>query len=229
MAVPFLQSCNTAVDHADKSVLVTVKKTLSGAGFYGILDNGDKLYPGMMRTSYQQSNDLQRAFVYFSEMDQTMEGYRYVADVFSVVDITTKNILKVSSPEADTLDSGLKITKAWIGGGFVNVEFNVNIDRYNSKYLTVDLQDKQLDNTPAIPEEEGYYPLVMGFKCSPEVMDGAGENVGSIASFYMGDNYSLERLGCKGFEISYKTITMNGEPAETKTIRITPEQPATNL
>ena len=109
MAVPFLQSCSYEYEQADQAALVTVKKSLNTAGFYGILDNGDKLYPGAMRVSYTPSNDLQRAIVYFSELAEPREGYTYNADVFNVAEVTTKNIVPVHTAEADTLTNGIEI------------------------------------------------------------------------------------------------------------------------
>ena len=152
MAVSFLQSCTTDYEQADKAVLVTVQKSLNPAGFYGVLDNGDRLYPGAMRVAYTPTNDLQRAIIYFSDIEgEPLEGYKYNADVFNVAEVTTKRITQVMTPEADTLTNGLKITNAWIGGGFLNVEFQVNVEPYLTKSLTVALQDMMLDG-PATPD-----------------------------------------------------------------------------
>ena len=102
LAIPFLQSCNAKVEQADKAALVTVQKSLDPAGFYGILDNGERLYPGVMRVSYTPSKDIQRAIVYFSELDEPREGYKYNADVFNVAEVTTQHVTPVTTPAADT-------------------------------------------------------------------------------------------------------------------------------
>jgi len=221
LAVSFLQSCTTDYEQADKAVLVTVQKSLNPAGFYGVLDNGDRLYPGAMRVAYTPTNDLQRAIIYFSDIEgEPLEGYKYNADVFNVAEVTTKRITQVMTPEADTLTNGLKITNAWIGGGFLNVEFQVNVDPYLSKSLTVALQDMMIDG-PTSPDGD-YYPLELGFKCYPALENGVGTTITTMACFYLGGEYSLDNLGCAGYKISYKGLdSFSDEPNETKIV--TPE------
>lgn len=205
LAIPFLQSCNAEVERADKAALVTVQKSLDPAGFYGILDNGERLYPGVMRVTYTPSKDLQRAIVYFSDLEEQRPGYEYNADVFNVAEVTTQNITQVTTPAADTLTNGIQITNAWIGGGFLNVEFQVNIEMYFTKNLTVALQDMWVDRDGEDYTGE-YYPFELGFKAFPAIENGVGTTVSSMACFYLGDMYSLESLGCKGYEIKYKSL-----------------------
>ncbi len=220
MAVPFLQACNSTYEQADKVALVTVQKSLDPAGFYGILDSGEKLYPGVMRVIYTPSNDLQRAIIYFSELEEPREGYAYNADVFNVAEVTTEKVTKVWTAEADTLVNGLEITNAWIGGGFLNVEFKVNIDAYGTKLLTVGLQDMLIDGP--VNTDDGYYPFTLGVKRYPEVDTGMAETtITSMACFYLGSEYNLSQLGCNGYKISYKDISEFED--ETKTTIVVPE------
>lgn len=220
LAVPFLQSCNTTYEQADKAALVTVQKSLGTAGFYGILDNGERLFPGVMRVNYTPSNDLQRAIIYFSELDEPREGFTYNADVFNVAEVTTKRITQVLTPEADTLTNGLRITNAWIGGGFLNVEFQANVEMYFTKHLSVALQDMMIDG-PAAPDGD-YYPLELGFKCYPDIENGTGTTISTMACFYLGDEYNLDNLGCKGYKIKYRGLdSFADEPGEFKIV--TPE------
>ena len=204
MAIPFLQSCNAEVERADKAALVTVQKSLDPAGFYGILDNGERLYPGVMRVTYTPSKDMQRAIVYFSNLEEQRPGYEYNADVFNVAEVTTQHITQVTTPAADTLNNGIQITNAWIGGGFLNVEFQINVEMYNTTNLTVALQDMMIDREEEFTGE--YYPLELGFRAYPAIENGAGSTVSSMACFYLGDMYSLESLGCKGYEIKYRSL-----------------------
>lgn len=219
-AITFLQSCNSEWEQADQAALVTVQKSLNTAGFYGILDNGERLYPGVMRVTYTPSNDLQRAIVYFSELEEPIEGYKYNADVFNVAEITTKHITQVLTPEADTLTNGLQITNAWIGGGFLNVEFQVNVEPYLTKHFTVALQDMMIDGETE--PENGLYPLELGFKCYPTIDNGVGTTISTMACFYLGEEYNLENLGCKGYKINYRGLNSYvDEPGEFKIV--TPE------
>lgn len=221
MAIPFLQSCNAKVEQADKAALVTVQKSLDPAGFYGILDNGERLYPGVMRVTYTPSKDMQRAIVYFSDLEEQRPGYEYNADVFNVAEVTTQNITQVTTPAADTLNNGIQITNAWIGGGFLNVEFQINVEMYYTTNLTVALQDMMIDREDEFTGE--YYPLELGFRAYPAIENGVGSTVSSMACFYLGDMYSLEALGCKGYEIKYRSLNSYvNEPDMTKII--TPEK-----
>lgn len=220
LAIPFLQSCNAKVEQADKAALVTVQKSLDPAGFYGILDNGERLYPGVMRVSYTPSKDIQRAIVYFSELDEPREGYKYNADVFNVAEITTQHVTPVTTPAADTLNNGIQITNAWIGGGFLNVEFQINVEMYYTRNLTVALQDMMIDREGDFTGD--YYPFELGFRAYPAIENGVGSTVSSMACFYLGDMYSLETLGCKGYEIKYRSLNSYVEEPDMSRI-VTPE------
>lgn len=221
MAIPFLQSCNAKIEMADKAALVTVQKSLDPAGFYGILDNGERLYPGAMRLTYTPSKDLQRAIVYFSELEEPKPGYEYNADVFNVAEVTTDHIKQVTSPAADTLTNGIQITNAWIGGGFLNVEFQINVEMYFTTNLALALQDMMIDRDGEYTGD--YYPFELGFKAYPAIENGVGSTVSSMACFYLGDMYSLETLGCKGYEIKYRSLNSYvNEPDQF--IIVTPEK-----
>lgn len=223
MAVPFLYSCSTTYEQADKAALITVQKSLTPAGFYGILDNGERLYPGVMRVNYTPSNDLQRAIVYFSELDEPREGFTYNADVFNIAEITTKYITQVRDVAADTLDNGLEITNVWIGGGFLNVELKLDIDPYMTSNVAISLQDMVLDGPANI--EEGLYPLTLGVRCYPESDSGNSTTINTMACFYIGSEYDLDNLGCSGYKISY--INLNSLSGDEKMFKIvTPENNA---
>lgn len=224
MAIPFLQSCNTEIERADKAALVTVQKSLDPAGFYGILDNGERLYPGVMRVSYTPSKEMQRAIIYFSDLAEPREGYEYNADVFNVAEVTTQHITQVTTPAADTLNNGIQITNAWIGGGFLNVEFQINVEMYQTTNLTVALQDMMIDRDGDYTGD--YYPLELGFKAFPALENGMGSTVSSMACFYLGDMYSLEALGCKGYEIKYRSLNSYVDEPDLSKI-VTPEQTGT--
>lgn len=219
MAVPVLQSCESETVQPDQVALVTVKKSLDAAGFYGVLDDGKKLYPSVMRVEYEPSNSLQRALVYFKELNETVPGYDYNADVFNVSEVLTKRIEPIHTADADTLKSGIEILNAYIGGGFINVEFRVNIDQYNTKqHLTVGLVDNKIEGEP---EWDEYYPLELGFSCYPRLEDGTGYTITSMASFYIGE-YSTDMLGCQGYELKFSGLEPNQD--EMKSYLITPKE-----
>jgi len=216
MAFPFMQSCNSTYESADKAALITVQKSLDPAGFYGILDNGERLYPGVMRVTYTPSNELQRAIVYFSELEEPREGFTYNADVFNVAEVTTKRITQVTDITADTLTNGLEIANAWIGGGFLNVELQINVDPYRTTNVTISLQDMIYQNPETT--EDGLHPLTLGVKCYPDIENDAGTTITTMACFYLGSEYSLDNLGCKGYKIHYNRL--NAYPGEEQLFKV---------
>lgn len=218
-SVPVLQSCNSETDQPDQVALVTVKKSLDAAGFYGLLDNGQRLYPSVMRVQYKPENELQRALIYFKEINEPVSGFDYNADVFNVSEVLTKRVETISSASADTLKHGIEILNAYIGGGFLNIEFRVNVDRYNSnQHLTVGLVDNQIDGRPEYDEN---YPLELGFSCYPPIEEGFGYTITSMACFYLGESHSLDNLGCEGYEIKFSGLN---DSDEKKSIVVKPQQ-----
>lgn len=70
--------------------------------------------------------------------------------------------------------------------------------------------------------EDGYYPLTFGFKCYPDLENGVGTTISTMASFWLGDGYSMEDLGCKGYNIKY--IDLNSIAGENmQSLIVTPE------
>lgn len=220
LAVPVLQSCESETDQPDQVALITVKQSLDAAGFYGQLDDGKRLYPSVMRVQYEPSNEIQRALIYFKELKDAVPGFDYNADVYNVSEVLTKRIEPLQSEGADTLKNGIEILSAYIGGGFINVEFKVNIDRYNAnQHLTVGLVDNQL-NGPV--EWDQYYPLELGFSCYPPIEAGTGYTITSMACFYIGE-YAMDMLGCEGYELKFTGLDSNQELEEMKSYIVKPE------
>ena len=205
MSVPFMQSCNKTIDQADQVAIVTIHTApLSAAGFYGELDNGERLYPGAMRVQYEPKAEPVRAIIYYKEIMEPVQGFKYNADIFSITELLTQDIKTVTTAAADTLKDDIDIISAYIGGGYLNIEFKAFVDPYNPKQeITIELQDMRIDG---IPEYDSYYPLTLGFKCYPSFADGTGYEASSIACFYLGDDYNLDNLGCEGYEIRYRGL-----------------------
>ena len=220
LAVPFMQSCNKPIDQPDQVALATIYSApFAAAGFYGQLDNGDRIYPSSIRVQYEPKAEPVRAIIYFKEIAEPVQGFTYNADIYSITELITQDIKTVTTAAADTLKDGVEITNAYIGGGYLNIEFKAYVDPYNTKQeVTVELQDMRIDGEPAY---DSYYPLTLGFRCYPSLADGMGYEVSSIACFYIGDYYSLDNLGCEGYEIKYKGLMkIEGDDSyETKFVK----------
>ena len=213
MAAPMLQSCNKNDDQPDKQALVSIIPYWSPAGCACQLDNGETIYPGNMRCAYTVNQEnIQRAIVYFKELSTPVTGFTYNADIFNIINVTTKDIETLTDAACDTLKGSLKINEAVIGGGYLNVDFNVSISPYTSnQVLTISLVDNQINGEP---EWTDYYPLELKFKSSVEIDPKQGQEVNSLACFYLGA-LAPDRLKSKGYLISYKDY--NGE---TQTITV---------
>lgn len=213
MAAPMLQSCNKSDDQPDKQALVSIVPYWSPAGFACQLDNGETIYPGNMRCTYTVNQEsIQRAIVYFKELSTPVTGFTYNADIFNVIDVTTKDIETLTNAANDTLTGSLKINDAVIGGGYLNVDFNVSISPYTSnQVLTISLVDNLINGEP---EWTDYYPLELKFKSSVEIDPKQGQEVNSLACFHLGA-LDPDKLKCKGYLVTYKDYA-----GETRSITV---------
>ncbi len=220
LVAPFLQSCNTAdTEQADKIVLATILPYWNDAGFACQMDNGETIYPGRVRIDYKANQEkAQRAVIYFSELSEPVAGFTYNADIFNIIDVTTKDIEVLTNAENDTLTTPVSVNAMVISGDYFNVDFGVRIDPYSNPNVSISLIDNQINGKT---EYDEYYPLELKIKCTPEVNGKAGQIVNSTACFYIGA-YSLERLGCKGYKITYKDL--QSDSGDTKEILVTPTQ-----
>lgn len=183
-----LQSCNsTTVDQPSMYALVTVNEV--STGFYGKTDSGDLIYAGNTTRipSYSPSQG-QRAIMYFTPLEESIDGYLYNADVYEMVDILTKDPIILTESQFDTLcTANISISNAWLGEEFLNVEFSVLTD-YDSNHI-VNLVDNQLTTT-ATPNADGY--IEFEFKHKVEIAEGAAtQEVSGIVCFNL-SSYDLK-------------------------------------
>ena len=218
LIVPVMQSCEkSGAEQPEKSVLATVLPYWNEVGFACQLDNGETLYPGKLRIKYEVNSEIaQRAIIYFSEINTPIQGFTYNADIFDIINITTKDIETLKNAEDDIFTDAIKVDKIAISGDYLNVEYSVMVDP-NTANQKVDicLFDNLINGTP---EYDEYYPLELKVKCTPSVSANKGKLVSNMACFYIG-SYRLNRLNCDGYQISYKDIESNG----TKTYTVTPQ------
>lgn len=205
LMVPTLQSCNSDYDHAELSALLTIKKDLNNYGWYGLMDNGERLYPSNVRLSYNAGNEDKRAIVYFSLLEEPVSGYTHNADVFNVVDILTKDVDVLTEAAADTLGNhATNITNAWISGGYLNIEFQVKVDPYNTNQrLLVSVVDNQVNGEDK--SGESYYPLEFRFKCTPAIEDDGGTLISSMACFRL-DELDPSFTGGEGIKLIFDSF-----------------------
>lgn len=199
VALPLLVSCNKE-DQPTKSALATILPYWNEAGFTIMLDNGETMYPSRVMVDYKVKEEAQRAFILFTENSETVAPYTYNVDIHGITEIETRNIDLVTSSNENMGTDGIKVLNAYIGGGYLNIEFAVNVDPYsqNQKHV-VTLVDNQIGGAP---EYTSHYPLELRFKRDHKLEEGRGMTISSIACFRIGE-YELGNLGCNGYELKF--------------------------
>ncbi len=200
LVLPILASCSKEDDLPKKSVLATILPYWNEVGFAIQMDNGETMYPRKVHVNYEPEDDAQRAIILFTENSESAAPFTYNVDIHGITEILTKDVEFIKSSDEELSNDGIEIVEAYIGGGYLNIEFKVMIDPYakNQEHV-VSLIDNQIDGEP---EYTTHYPLELRFKRGHSLMDNRGQAVTDIACFYIG-NYSLDRYDCQGYEIKF--------------------------
>lgn len=126
LTTPMLQSCldDWNNDYNTLFAIGTVE-VIEGKDYYFALDEGSKLYPS--DTSYVHNYavvDGQRAFIYFSKLDEKLQGYDYNAQINHIENILTKDIYFMPAEKADSIgDDRINATDFWITGDYLNIKY----------------------------------------------------------------------------------------------------------
>lgn len=126
LTTPLLQSCLDDWDNKyDTLFAIGTVKVIEGKDYYFALDEGSKLYPS--DTSYVHNYDVvdgQRAFVYFSKLNEKLQGYDYNARINHIENILTKDIYFMPAEKADSIgDDRINATEFWITGDYLNIKY----------------------------------------------------------------------------------------------------------
>ncbi|MBQ8645475.1 MAG: NigD-like N-terminal domain-containing protein [Bacteroidales bacterium] len=228
LVVPFISSCEKDDEGPQMSVLATVLPFWNEAGFAIQMDNGETMYPGKVRVNYKVKDEAQRAIIQFSKINTPIEGFTYNADIYNIVDLDTKEIKVAKSSDEKLGSDGIEIVEAFIGGGYLNIEFKVNIDPYSKEQThVVELVDNQINGEPKFST---HYPLELRFRRAHSLQGEKGQTVSNIACFYLG-RHTLDRLNCQGYELKFMGLDNDGkedpEGSHMQSVKITPA--ASNL
>ncbi len=127
--MPTLQSCLDDLDDPYKGTLFAVGtlNVIEGKDYYFALDEGSKLYPSdtTLIRNYAVI-DGQRAFVYFTKLEEPLAGYEYNAQVNHIENILTKDIYSMPAEKADSIgDDRINATDLWITGDYLNIKYQI--------------------------------------------------------------------------------------------------------
>lgn len=126
LITPILQSClDDWDDKYDTLFAIGTVKVIEGKDYYFASDEGSTLYPS--DTSYVHNYavvDGQRAFIYFSELDEKLQGYDYNVRINHIENILTKDIYSMPAEKADSIgDDRINATDCWITGEYLNIKY----------------------------------------------------------------------------------------------------------
>lgn len=127
LITPTLQSCLDDLDDPYKGTLFAVGtlNVIEGKDYYFTLDEGSKLYPSdtTLIRNYAVV-DGQRAFVYFTKLEEPLTGYEYNAQINHIENILTKDIYSMPAEKADSIgDDRINATELWITGDYLNIKY----------------------------------------------------------------------------------------------------------
>lgn len=93
--------------------------------YYFELDEGSKLYPADTTAIRDYPIvDNQRAFIYFTVLDEPLAGYEYNAAVKHIENILTKDIYPMQPAEEDSIGNDrIDVDDIWLSRDYVNIVY----------------------------------------------------------------------------------------------------------
>lgn len=214
VAIPFIQSCNTSSDIADTTVLATVRtETGSKYGFSCILDNYKTMQVSNLRANYKAVNG-DRVLLY-CDIDQNAygSGYDYTVDIHQVMKVITTNVQTLSPGAEDNFGKdGLKVTNAWVAGGYLNLEFQVYLNNHAAANCEISLIDNQVNGNKN-DGSNSYFELELRNKSNLNMEENHTTAYG-IACFRLRD-FDPEKEGLTGIKLTYTKLGSKDNEKET--------------
>lgn len=210
LITPMLQSCLDDLDDPYKGALFAVGtvKVIEGKDYYFALDEGSKLYPSdtTQIRNYAVVNG-QRAFVYFTKLEEPLTGYEYNAQINHIEDILTKDVYSMPAEKADSIgDDRVNATDLWITGDYLNIKYQIyhSNDQEKKHMLNLVINEASTgeNDKPDYLTLEfrhnafNYPPLILGTglvsfkldKITDKLKDKKGLNI-RVKSMYDGEKY----------------------------------------
>jgi hypothetical protein len=126
------------------------------------MDNQETIYISKIHFNYTP-REGQRSIFYYSEYNQQIENYTYNAQIYSIENLLTDNVIKLKDQSINQYNTDpINITRAWYGGGYINIEFEISISNDNTQKSYINL----IDSTTIINNNN--YELVLTHKREPK-------------------------------------------------------------
>lgn len=212
--IPTLQSCDNDDDGYSLDnyaiALVSVKKDANGAVSF-VSDKGTRLWPAASLVPYRDLADGTRLMASFTILSDKQGDYDHYVRLNDYNKVLTKDVVKLTAANKDSIgDDKVHITDMWLSGGYLNVEFNMNMP--SSKKHLVNL----VENTTQTDPNDGYVYLEYRYNNMDDVTGYWGR---SIVSFKIG---TLIPTPTKGFKVRINSA-VNGEKTITLDSPIIPK------
>lgn len=220
LTVPTLQSClDDWDDKYDTLFAVGTLKVIDGKDYYFALDEGSKLYPGDTTNVHNYTvTDGQRAFIYFRELEEKIDGYDYNAQVKHIENILTKNIYSMPAEKEDSIgDDHINATDLWITGDYLNIKYQFYHSNDEEKKHMLNL----VINEASTGENDKPDYVNLEFRHNA-YKDTQGTLGTGLVSFKL-DNIAEQLQEKKGVSIRVKTL-YDGERFMTVDFQKKPEQ-----
>ncbi len=199
-----IQSCNKTDQPSMYALVTLVQESAISNNYIAKTDDGKKIFfSDKSRVgSYKPANG-QRAFIYFTILDEKITGYDYNASLYNVEEIQTKNPVILVDQAKDTLGTnGVGIKSAIIGGGYLTIQMAFEHNEGNFHYFN--LVDNQLPTV--IPQNnEGAGFTKLEFRHKKKTESEFGNLFVGIVSFRLGD-YDPAISGSEGISLRYKNL-----------------------
>lgn len=125
---------------------------IGGNDYYFELDEGSTLYPGDTTDIHQYPlKEGQRAFVYFTLLDEPRPGYDYNVSLKHIENILTKDICRMTPSMADSIgDDRIDVDDIWLSSHYLNIVYKFyhsnNPDKPHMLNLVVNEADTVADD-----------------------------------------------------------------------------------
>ena len=204
VVVPFTQSCNSSSDSAKDSFLATLRSDGSKFGFMCILDNMKTAEVTDLKGTYKHT-DGDRVMIYGNLNRNTgASGYNYTVDIHQIAKIITDDVKTVSTPEEDVYgNDGIKVSRAWVSGGYLNLEFSVNLNTLMSANCVISLVNNVI-NENKNDGSNNYFELELRNKSNLNMEENYSVAHG-MACFRLGE-FNPEREGLSGIKLTYTEL-----------------------
>lgn len=125
----------------------------SPADYYFLFDNQQKVWPGNKSRVMYNSNqkDGKRAIIYFDYLSQQQPGYDFNIDLYSVMDILSKEV-EVAETTDDILELGddrIGVSEACIRGGWLDIYYYFPTNGLGTSSHRLSLVDNHTATPPA--------------------------------------------------------------------------------